>query len=86
MRTRVLAQELVACNISVNEFIPGQARTRATRDVESGAEESGRGTPFLTQGEWIKQPEDVTGLAVFMAAQPDVGPTAQSYSLMRRDG
>ncbi len=86
MLTRVLAQELVEFNISVNELVPGPVRTRLTRDVEEGAPESGRGTPFLTRGEWIKQPDDVTELAVFMAAQPDIGPTAQSYSLMRRDG
>ena len=86
MLTRVLAQELVEFNISVNEFIPGPVRTRATQDVEQGANEAGRGTPFLTSGEWIKQPDDVAEIAVFMAAQPDVGPTAQSYSLMRRDG
>lgn len=86
MLTRVLAQELVEFNISVNELVPGPVRTRLTRDVEKGAGESGRGSPFLTPGEWIKQPDDVTELAVFMAAQPDVGPTAQSYSLMRRDG
>ena len=29
--------------------------------------------------------QDVVPLALFMAAQPDVGPTAQSFSLMRRD-
>ncbi len=86
MLTRVVAQELVEFNISVNEFIPGPVRTRATQDVEQGATESGRGTPFLTSGEWIKQPDDVAEIAVFMATQPDVGPTAQSYSLMRRDG
>lgn len=86
MLTRVLAQELVEFNISVNEFIPGPVRTRLTRDVETSARESGRDTPFLTNGEWIKRPEDVTDLAVYMAAQPDIGPTAQSYSLMRRDG
>ena len=37
------------------------------------------------QGEWTKTPEDVVPLALFLATQPDVGPTAQSFSLMRRD-
>lgn len=61
-------------------------RTRLTRNVEKGSQESGRGTPFLTHGEWIKQPDDVTEPAAFMDAHPDIGPTDQSYSLMRRDG
>lgn len=86
MLTRVLAQELVEFNISVNELIPGPVRTRLTQDVEKDAAASGRDTPFLTAGEWIKEPQDIVDLALFMAAQPDVGPTAQSFSLMRRDG
>lgn len=82
MLVRVLAQELAEFNISVNELIPGPVRTELTRDVER----SGASTPFTTSGEWIKQPEDVVDLALFLATQPDIGPTAQSYSLMRRDG
>ena len=33
----------------------------------------------------IKLPEDVSKLALFLATQPDIGPTAQSFSLMRRN-
>jgi 3-oxoacyl-[acyl-carrier protein] reductase len=40
---------------------------------------------FAIDREWIKRPEDVAQLAFFLATQPDTGPTAQSYSLMRRD-
>lgn len=36
--------------------------------------------------QWLKSPEDVVPLALFLAEQPDFGPTAQSFSLMRRDG
>ena len=72
MLTRVLAQELWQHNISVNELIPGPVRTEmdAVLDIES---------------EWFKSPEDVVPMAFFLATQPDIGPTAQSYSLMRRD-
>ena len=72
MLTRVLAQELWQHNISVNELIPGPVRTEmdAVLDIES---------------EWMKSPEDVVPMALFLATQPDIGPTAQSYSLMRRD-
>lgn len=79
--TRVLAQELSGDKISVNELIPGPVDTRLTdssrRDEESSV--------FNIEGEWIKGPDDVAPLALFMATQPDIGPTAQSFSLMRRD-
>ena len=72
MLTRVLAQELWPHNISVNELIPGPVRTEmdAVLDIES---------------EWFKSPEDVVPMALFLAMQRDIGPTAQSHSLMRRD-
>ena len=81
MLTRVLAQELWQYNISVNELIPGPVLTRAAREAIAERE----GTVFNLESEWVKGPADVTPLAVFLATQPDRGPTAQSYSLMRRD-
>ena len=78
MLTRVLAQELSQYHISVNELIPGPVET----DLSSSRDP---GSVFEIAGEWIKSPEDVVPLALFLATQPDVGPTAQSYSLMRRD-
>jgi len=41
---------------------------------------------FKIDSEWVKQPEDVTPMALFLATQPDRGPTAQSFSLVRRVG
>jgi 3-oxoacyl-[acyl-carrier protein] reductase len=81
MLTRVLAQELWAYNISVNELIPGPVETTMTVDPAAR-----QGPAFSTESEWIKQPEDVVPLALFLASQPTIGPTAQSFSLMRRDG
>ena len=81
MLMRVLAQELWQHNISVNELIPGPvltervARTHAQRP----------GSVFQVDSEWIKSPEDVVPLALFLATQPDKGPTGQTFSLMRRD-
>ncbi len=72
MLTRVLAQELWPHNISVNELIPGPVRTEMDGVLE-------------IESEWMKSPEDVVPMALFLATQPDIGPTAQSYSLMRRD-
>ena len=79
MLTRTLAQELWQYDISVNELIPGPVETNMTRNES-------RGDSVLNiESEWIKSPEDVVPLALFLATQPDLGPTAQSYSLMRRD-
>lgn len=80
MLTRVAAQELAAYGISVNELIPGPVRT--TIDDGYPAQP---GSPAAMEGEWHKQPEDVAPLALFLASQPAIGPTAQSFSLMRRD-
>lgn len=74
MMTQVLAVELQEFNISVNELIPGPVKTAMTRFGEQR----------FPPEEWVKEPEDVVPLALFLATQPDCGPTAQSYSLMRR--
>ncbi len=78
MLTRVLAQELASEGISVNELIPGPVETT----IDDGTVPS---VVSGISGEWHKQPEDVVPLAVFLASQPAIGPTAQSFSLMRRD-
>lgn len=74
MMTQVLAVELQEFNISVNELIPGPVKTAMTRFGEQR----------FPPEEWVKEPDDVVPLALFLASQPDLGPTAQSYSLMRR--
>jgi 3-oxoacyl-[acyl-carrier protein] reductase len=76
MLTRVLAQELAADGISVNELIPGPVA------MEIGSEPKAAG---IFASEWLKTPDDVVPLALFLATQPEPGPSAQSYSLMRRD-
>ena len=80
MFTRVLAQELWPDNISVNELIPGPVDTVMTSTSPSNPD-----SVASISGEWMKQPEDVVPLALFLATQPTIGPTAQSFSLMRRD-
>lgn len=76
MLVRVLAQELAQDGITVNELVPGPVATAMSDGAVRRA--------FST--EWLKQPEDVAPLALFLAGLPDGGPTAQSFSLMRRDG
>ncbi len=78
MLVRVLADEVAPDHISVNELIPGPVLTHMT----------GPGTDptsvFSIESEWIKQPDDVVPLALFLATHPEPGPTGQSFSLMRR--
>jgi 3-oxoacyl-[acyl-carrier protein] reductase len=81
MLVKALAMELRDERISVNEIIPGPVETPATR-AEVAA---GHPSAFQTPGEWIKQPADVVPLALFLATLPDDGPTAQSWSLNRRE-
>lgn len=79
MFTRCLAMEVWEHNITVNELIPGPVYTQLTSDVF---------TPDASHpafnSEWVKQPQDVTPLAMFLATQPDRGSTGQSFSLARR--
>ena len=79
MLTRVLAEELAADNICVNELIPGPVLTAliAGREGRLGA-----GNQSI---EWYKKPEDVAPLALFLATQPERGPTGQTFSLARRE-
>ena len=79
MLTRVLGQELRGDNISVNELIPGPVNTAMMPGP--AAREAG-----TFDSEWFKEPEEVVPLALFLASAPDGGQTAQSFSLMRRDG
>ena len=80
MLTRVLAQEVADDNISVNELIPGPVITDRTKHTARDT-----GSVFGISTEWVKQPEDVVPMALFLATQPEHGPTAQSFSIMRRD-
>jgi 3-oxoacyl-[acyl-carrier protein] reductase len=79
MLTRCLAEEVWQHNIAVNELIPGPVATRLT-----GGHMQVGGPPPYADSEVIKAPEDVAPLALFLANQPDGGPTAQSFSLTRR--
>jgi 3-oxoacyl-[acyl-carrier protein] reductase len=80
MLTRMLSRELMPYNIAVNELIPGPVGepTRLPLNTYDPARWS--------DNEWIKAPEDVVPLALFLATQPDAGPTGRSFSLMRRGG
>lgn len=84
MLTRVLAQEVLEHGITVNEIIPGPVETAM---LAGRNRQDGKGPDAA--GEWVKAPEDVVPMALFLAGgigDGAMGPTAQSFSLMRRDG
>ncbi len=93
MLVRVLADELRADGINVNEILPGGVRTTLDRHrpaAPAGAATS-PSTPTSTAtpaarpaGDRIREPEEIVPLAVFLAAQPPAGPTGQSFSLRRQ--
>ncbi len=80
MVTRTLSQELLEYNIDVNEIVPGPVHTELTRELRNDP-----ATRFNASGEWDKQPEELADVAIFLATQPNPGPTGQSFSLLRRE-
>lgn len=78
MLTRVFAQDLADRSILVDELIPGPVQTELLDERFAKA--------VQRDGvEWLKQPQDVVPLAMFLATLPPRGPTGQSYSLCRRE-
>ena len=73
--------ELMADNITVNEFIPGPVKTKQALINYS---ETDLNSPFNNPGEWVKKPDDVTDLLLTMFSMPGLGPTSQIFSLARR--
>ena len=81
MLVRVLADELRADAINVNEILPGGVRTTLDRYRPRPAAES---RPSPPAGDRIREADEIVPLAVFLAAQPPTGPTGQSFSLRRQ--
>jgi NAD(P)-dependent dehydrogenase (short-subunit alcohol dehydrogenase family) len=80
--TRVLAAELRASGIAVNELIPGPTRVAGPGD--DGERDDGTEQRWTDLGEWVKNPGDVAALALFIATRPPPGPTGQVFSLAGR--
>jgi 3-oxoacyl-[acyl-carrier protein] reductase len=81
MLVRVLAQELRADHIAVNEIVPGPVRTVLIENLPSTV----AGTMAGVATEWFKTPDEVADLALYLARLPDDGPTGQTFSLLGRD-
>lgn len=79
--TRLLSEELLPYNITVNELIPGIVHTKP----KAGEKPERKLVDQLGGSlEYRKLPEDVVPLALHLATDPIYGPSAQSYSLTRR--
>jgi 3-oxoacyl-[acyl-carrier protein] reductase len=78
MLVQVLAEELVADGIAVNELVPGPVLTTFIAGREEQLRRATGGN------EWFKTPEEVLPTLLFMATQPATGPTGQTFSLARR--
>jgi len=85
MLVRVLAAELRASNIAVNEIVPGPVRTAMLDDLMP-AGDLPLGPPGGVGADWLKDPIDVVPLVRFLATMPHHGPTGQMFSLLGRDG
>ena len=79
--TRTLASELRPHHIAVNEIIPGPVLKEHMLTPEKMQEIEERRAIELPSGEWHKVPADLAELALFLATQPRLGPTGQSFSL-----
>ena len=80
--TRVLAAELRVAGIAVNELIPGPTRTPGMGDGTERPDEAEQ--RWRDAGEWLKEPQEVARLALFIATLPPRGPTGQVFSLAGR--
>jgi len=81
--TRTLALELKSHAVPVNEIIPGPVHKEHMLTPEKLQEIDDRQAIELPNGEWPKLPSDLGELALFLATQPRLGPTGQSYRLLR---
>ena len=80
MLVRCLAVEWREASIAVNEIVPGPVRTEMAAKILD--------VPNIDAAirlDWHKTPEDVAPLAVFLAQQPNDGPSGQVFSLLGRD-
>jgi 3-oxoacyl-[acyl-carrier protein] reductase len=81
MLVRILALELRADQIAVNEIVPGPVRTVLIENLPPAI----AGTVAGVATEWFKTPEAVADLALYLARLPNDGPTGQTFSLLGRD-
>ncbi len=83
--TRVLAAELRDASIAVNELVPGPVRTSALVALSASPDEAAAlDARVRAMGEWLKEPDEVAKLALYLAGLPTDGTTGQVFSLMGR--
>jgi 3-oxoacyl-[acyl-carrier protein] reductase len=87
MLVRCLAVEWRPAAIAVNEIVPGPVRTAMNTEAGMHVATAPAGSvPDALRLDWHKVPDDLTPLALFLAGQPNNGPSGQTFSLLGRDG
>ena len=87
MLVRCLAVEWRPAAIAVNEIVPGPVRTAMNTEAGMHVATAPAGSvPDALRLDWHKVPDDVIPLALFLAGQPNTGPSGQTFSLLGRDG
>jgi 3-oxoacyl-[acyl-carrier protein] reductase len=79
---RVMAVELAQHNIAVNELTPGLVTTEAIGAVDGVLPETAVAT-IREMGEWLKEPDEIGRLALYVLSLPTNGTSGQSFHLDR---
>ena len=80
--SRTLSVELRSDNIAVNELVPGPVATSMTAPTPEAQQLFAQ--MIDSGGDWRKQPEDLSEIALMLASFPNHGPSGQVFSLMGR--
>ena len=80
---RMLALELRPHGIAVNTLVPGPTRTPGM-GLGGSTPEAEIEERWRAEHEWLKEPEDVARLALYIVSLPTQGPTGQVFSLAGR--
>lgn len=80
MLVKCLALELKDYNIACNEIYPGPVNTEMNKAYFDGTLKAS-----FFEGEWLKMPEEMVPLVLFVASLPNYGTSSQLFSLTKRD-
>jgi NAD(P)-dependent dehydrogenase (short-subunit alcohol dehydrogenase family) len=79
---QIMAWELAAQGIAVNELTPGLTTTAATGVFDDQVPDQLKDTA-QHMGEWLKSPDEVAQLALYILSLPAEGTSGQRFSLER---
>jgi NAD(P)-dependent dehydrogenase (short-subunit alcohol dehydrogenase family) len=80
---RVMAVELAQYDVAVNELTPGLVITAGIGAVDGMLAESTTALIRDEMGEWLKEPDEIGRLALYVLSLPTNGTSGQSFNLER---